>query len=110
MSKYFHVATGLRGLYMPNHAYMIKTDTRRKLKAVLEGEAYDIRDTGFYYLTKKAVATLAADIWTNATSKKPNYINPIVAGYGNRGNPCFGLMVTLATRNEWLAYIESEGE
>ena len=108
MTKYFHIATGLRGAYMPDSAYMIRATTRRELKAALEAEAYDIRDAGFVGLSKRAVASLAAEAWREAHKPAPT-IYPHVAGYGRLGNPCFGLHVSTATRAEFLEYQEEEG-
>ena len=60
---YFTIYQGLRGCYMPDSAYTIKADTRRELKSALESEAYDIRDAGGVGLSKRAIASLAADAW-----------------------------------------------
>ena len=33
---YFCIAQGLRGCYMPDNAYMVKVNSRKELKAILE--------------------------------------------------------------------------
>lgn len=60
---YFTIYQGLRGGYMPDSAYIIKADTRRELKTSLAWEADSIRDAGGVGLSKRAIASLAAQAW-----------------------------------------------
>lgn len=62
---YFTIWQGLRGMYMPDSAYIIKADTRRDLKSALQWEADSIRDAGGIGMSKKAIAWLAAEAWRN---------------------------------------------
>ncbi|UVK46765.1 hypothetical protein BPNPMPFG_002473 [Mesorhizobium sp. AR07] len=103
MAKYFYVANGLRGCYMPDSFFVIKCDTRRELKSALEYEAVPIRDAGFVGFNRRAVASLAAGAWREAQKRNPS-IYPHVAAYGQPGNACMGLHVSTATRADFLEY------
>jgi hypothetical protein len=102
---YFTIMAELRGCYADNSsAFTIHCDTRRALKSALEDEARDLRDAGAIGLSKRAVASLAAEAWRNRKSRLPY---PTVAGFRyphhSPGNDCMGLMVYNATRADWLA-------
>jgi hypothetical protein len=107
---YFTIMAELRGCYADNDsAFTIRCDTRRALKQALEAEARDLRDAGAIGLSKRAVASLAADAWRNRNDSSPY---ATVAGFRyswhSPGNDCMGLMVFNATRAEWLAEQESD--
>jgi hypothetical protein len=100
MAKYFNIMDGLRGCYMPNSSYVTRCETRRELKAVLEFEARNIRDS-YVGCNKKQVAWLAATMWKEAQKKNPAYL-PHVAPYGEKGNYHSAIHVSVATRKEYL--------
>jgi len=61
---YFTIMAELRGCYADNDsAFHIKADTRRELKEALEGEARHLRDAGAVGLSKRAIASHAAEAW-----------------------------------------------
>jgi Tfp pilus assembly protein PilW len=103
---YFIISNGLRGCYMADSSFVIEAQARRKLKAVLESEARDIRDAGFVGLSNVAIASLAAEAWRKRKSRQ---VYPIVAPYRRADQPnnwAFGLQVSSATRAEYLEYLE----
>jgi hypothetical protein len=107
---YFCISRGLRGCYTPDGAYVVKVNSRRELKAILEDEARDIRDAGFLGASKANVATHAAECWRRRAD--PRWTLDLVLPYRRAdqpGNFCFGLFVSRATRADYLAYLESEG-
>lgn len=103
MSKYFTIQTGLRGGYMPDCSNVIRCDTRRDLKAYLEGEARDIRDAEYIGCGKRAIAWLAAKTWREAQKPKPGYL-PFVAEYRAKDQTHYpyGIFASVATRAEYL--------
>jgi hypothetical protein len=72
---YFTIWQGLRGMYLPDSAYIIKADTRRELKFSLQCEADSIRDAGGVGMSNKAIAWLANVAWHNRKSSK-EYVAP----------------------------------
>lgn len=103
---YFTIMTELRGCYADNaSAYTIKADTRRELKEALEGEARLARDGLAIGLSKKAVASHAAEAWRKRNDKG---VYPLVLPFRyshQSGNP-MGLFVYNATRADYLAQDE----
>ena len=102
---YFTIMAELRGCYADNDsAFTIRCNTRRELKSALEWEARDLRDAGAIGLSKRAVASLAAEAWRNRASRSPY---PVVQGFRyphhSAGNDCMGLMVYNASRADYLA-------
>ena len=99
---YFSIYTGLRGMYMPDGAYIIKADTRRELKRALQWEAESIRESGGIGMSKKAIAWLANAAWKNRNASG-DYIAPYRYACHGKGNFPFALGVfTGMTRVEYL--------
>lgn len=96
---YFTIGQGLRGCYMPDSVYVIKTDSRRELKAALEWEAESIRDAGGIGLNKRAIAWLANAAWKARKSLTGEYCAPYRWQYQNHYP--YGLMVWPANRAEY---------
>ena len=97
---YFTIYQGLRGLYMPDSAYIIRASSRRELKSALAWEADSIRDAGGIGMNKKAIAWLANAAW-KARKSSGEYVAP----YGWKGmdsRPYALGVVTGATREEYL--------
>jgi hypothetical protein len=104
---YFSIYTGLRGMYMPDGAYIIKADTRRELKSTLQWEADSIRDAGGIGLSKKTIAKLAAIAWRERKFCR-EYVAPYRYPYHGKRNYCMGLGVfTGMTRKEYIEQKES---
>lgn len=101
---YFNIWQGLHGLYMPDSVYIVKADTRRALKAVLEHEARDIRDAGGIGLNKKAIAWLANAAWKNR-KLSGEYVAPYRWQYQDSYPYALGVF-TGASRAEYLAQSE----
>jgi len=101
MAYYFHIAQGLRGCYMPDNAYIVKVETRKQLKDILNSEAYSIRDCGYVGCSKRAIAWLSAEAWRN----RKKFTLDIVAPYGWRkqGYP-YGVFCSKATRSDYIEY------
>ena len=110
MSRYFTIATGLRGCYMPDNAYVVRVNTRRELREIVMGELRDVQDAGYVISKREAVATVA-DIWRNLKAK-PRSPYSFVVPYGLRNtrgsgvNKCNAISIGHADRGEWL---EQEG-
>jgi hypothetical protein len=102
---YFTVWQGLRGVYMPDSAYIIKADTRKELKRALECEARDISDAGGVGLNKRALAWLANAAW-KARKQSGEYVAPY-RWKGQDSSPYALGVFTGATRAEYLAQAES---
>lgn len=104
--RYFWIAQGLRGCYMPDSSYMIRVKTRRELRDALEWEARDIREAFDAGAGKKAIRWLAAQVWRDRKASLP-----YVAPYGNRSgksvNYCFAIHCGNASRAEYREYEES---
>ena len=104
---YFSIYTGLRGMYMPDGAYIIKADTRRELKRALQWEADSIRDAGGIGMNKRAIAWVANAAWKGRKQSK-EYVAPYRFGYHGKGNFPFALGVfTGMTRKEYIEQKES---
>lgn len=110
MSKYFSIATGLRGCYMPDNSYVVRVDTRRELREIVMNELRDIQDAGFIISKREAVATVA-DIWRNLRAERRSPY-PFVIPYGwrkSRGhgvNKCNAIHIGHATRAEYLDQVD----
>jgi hypothetical protein len=106
MSQYFHLATGLRGCYMPDTSRVIRVDTRRELRDVVLSELHDLQEAGFI-LSKREAVTTVADIWRNLKAPKRSPYSFVVP-YGwrhSRGhgvNKCNAIQIGHATRAEYL--------
>ena len=100
---YFNISTGLRGCYMPDNAFVIRANTRRELKRVIESEAYYYRDAGFIGANKKDIATIAASAWRNRDKFQLPYALPLAPSHA-RKNYCHGIFVSTATRDEFKSY------
>lgn len=100
--RYFHIAQGLRGCYMPDSIYCIRVKTRRELKAALESEAYYIRDAEMIGCSKRAVTWLAAIAWR----KSGEYVAPYRDKQQNYYP--YGLFCSQASKADYLEYCESE--
>lgn len=107
MARYFHISQGLRGAYMPDSAYIVKVNTRRELKVILQDEATCFRDAEFIGGSKRGVAWLAATQWRDTSNYLPYCLE--FAHNHNRQNYAYGLFVSPASRAEYLEYLkESE--
>jgi len=103
MARYFAIANGPRGCYMPDNASIIRCATRRELKAYLEMEAYYLRDAGFVGASRRNVARLAAAAWREAHKTRPDWremVLPLAPAH-SRDNYCYGLGVSIATRADY---------
>lgn len=104
MAKYFHIAQGLRGCYLPDNSYVVKVDTRRELKAIVEDEARDIRDAGGIGANKREVAATVADAWRNLrAAKRSPYAFVVPYGFTPGGMRPYAIQISHATRADWLA-------
>jgi hypothetical protein len=100
---YFTIMAELRGCYADNDsAYTLRADTRRELKQALESEARDLRDAGAIGLSKRAIASHAAEAWRR---RKDKAAYPLVHPwrYAHQSGDAMGLFVYNATRADWLA-------
>lgn len=99
---YFTIMAELRGCYADNgSAHTIKADTRRELKAALESEAFYLRDAGAVGLSKKAIASHAAQAWRDRKGSSP-YPLVLPFRYPYQSGYAMGLFVYNATRTEYL--------
>lgn len=112
MSKYFTIAQGLRGGYMPDSCYTVRVDSRKELKAILNGEAESVRDMeSTVGCSKRAIAWLANVAWKEAQKKDSRAYLPYVAPWGYRNQISqypYGIFVSLSTRAEFLENQDSE--
>lgn len=108
MAKYFHIAQGLRGCYMPDNVYCVMVKTRRELKEILSDECRDLPDAG-YHFNRKHIAWAAAAVWREAHKRNPSYYD-FAIGYGNdhKGSRPYGILASVATRKDYLEHKESE--
>lgn len=104
MAKYFHIALGMRGCYMPDSSYVVKVDTRRELKAVVEDEAQRLRDGGYVGASKREVTSTVADAWRNMRAARRSPY-PFVVPYGMRPGAMrpYAIHIAHSTRADWLA-------
>ena len=107
MARYFTIMAELRGCYSDNDsAFVLRAETRRELKAALEGEAAHLRDAGAIGLNKRAIANLAARAWPRNGRGHLADVAPYRFAYQS-GFP-MGLMVYPATRGDWREWNEKE--
>lgn len=92
--------SGLRGCYMPDNAATIRVDTRRELKAYIDGEAGMQEGADVVGLSQAAIAWAAAHAWRNPGGA----ILPW--GYRGQGKP-YSIEIAPATRAEYLDYLSS---
>lgn len=111
MAKYFHISRGLRGCYMPDAAFVLKTDTRRDLKAAIADEAAQYRNADYAGGSKKDIAKLAAWAWRDAHKAKPAAL-PACLPFRPSHSRSYseGVFVSVATRAEYLEHLKHEGE
>ena len=103
---YFTIWQGLRGMYMPDSAYIIHATTRRELKSALQWEADPIRDAGGIGMSKRAISWLAAESWRNRKNPRGEYVAPY--RWAEQDSYPYSLGVfTGATRADYLAQEES---
>lgn len=109
MAKYFHISQGMRGAFLPDNAYIVKVDSRRELKAIVESEAESIRDAGFYGANKREVASTVADAWRNTKAKvKSPYSFVIPYGMNKDRYRPYAIHIAHSTRADYVEYMESE--
>ncbi len=106
MAKYFHIMHGLRGCYMPDGApQVLMAHTRRELKDAIVYEA-DMLDSGATLgLSKRAMASFAAECWREAQKEKPAYL-PYCLPTKEKGQSSYsyGIFVSVASRADYLQY------
>lgn len=110
MSHYFFISTGLRGAYMPDNGYVVKVDSKKELKAIVQSEFDSIKDAGYLINQKELVATVS-DIWNNLKAIRRSPYSFTIA-YGHRGtsgyyrnataNKCFAISISHATESDYL--------
>lgn len=112
--RYFHLAQGLRGCYMPDSSSVIRCKTRRELKDALAFDVDSYHDAGFVGGSKRAVAAFAALLWREAAKERPAFL-PYCLPFGRKplpgesANYSHGIFLSVADRAEWNQYVkESE--
>lgn len=103
---YFQIMTGLRGCYMPDSSYVVKCDTRRELRDVLEDESVNAQE-GMWGLNKRAIASAAAQAWRERKSKTAYAVASIPYGPDRKERP-YILEVCTASRADYLTQNEAE--
>lgn len=104
---YFTIMAELRGCYADNEsAFVIRAKTRRELKAALASEASDLRDAGAIGLSKKAIASHAAEAWRKRKAKSA-YPLVLPFRYPHQSGDAMGLFVYNSSR---VDYLESQKE
>lgn len=99
---YFTIMAELRGCYADNEsAFVIRATTRRELKAALASEARDIRDAGAIGLSKKAIASHAAEAWRKRKAKSA-YPLVLPFRYSHQSGNAMGLFVYNSSRADYL--------
>lgn len=103
MAKYFRISQGLWGRYMPDNSYVVRVDTRRELKAIVEDEARDIRDAGGIGASKREVTATVADAWRNMrAAKRSPYPFVVPYSFTPGGMRPYAIHIGHATRADWL--------
>jgi len=102
---YFTIWQGLRGMYMPDSAHIIRAATRAELKSALESEARYIQDAGGIGMSKRAIAWLAAVAWRNRKASA-DYVVPYRWKEQDSYQYALGVFCG-ATRADYLAQEES---
>jgi hypothetical protein len=105
--SYFTISTGLRGCYMPDNCFVVRCNTRRELKAVIESEADNYKLAGYIGANKRAIAHIAAIAWKEAQKPNPAYLPYAlpVAPQHARDNYCEAVFVSTASRHEYKEYL-----
>lgn len=105
--RYFVISHGLRGCYMPDSSYIGAFRTRRELKSALLDEARYLTSEDTQGLSRRAIASLAADAWRRWPR---GWSLDLAAPYRERGMDHwpYGLFVGHATRAEYLEAQKSE--
>jgi hypothetical protein len=106
MAKYFNISHGLRGCYMPDgEPFVLMARTRRELKAAIQDEANALDSGMTLGLSKKAIATFAAECWREAHKRNPAYL-PYCLPTKEKGQSSYsyGIFASVTTRREYLDY------
>lgn len=103
---YFHVSSGMRGCYMPDAARVVRVETRRELRDLIQSEV-DFLDYPFGG-SKVDVARVAATVWRDMRARRPAYLPFVVPLGDRRGSRPFGVFVSHATRRDYLEFLETE--
>ena len=108
MTKYFVISTGPRGCYMSDSSHVVRVNTRRELKSILENGAETLRDAG-YVVRKRAPASVAAAAWRNAHAVRPTYLPICIPARPSWGDhESYGIFVSIASRADYLEYCDSQ--
>jgi len=99
VAKYFFLMAGLRGAYCDGEGGIIRCETRRELKDEIQYAARSWGEAGYIGGNMRAVAWLAAKAWREA--KILPYVIPLRPGHSK--NYSYGILVSAATRKEYLA-------
>lgn len=109
MAKYFHISHGLRGCYMPDgEPYVIMAKTRRNLKEAIQGEADMLNSGEPIGLSRKAIASFAAECWREAHKAKPAYL-PYCLPTKEKGQSdySYGIFCSVSNRANYLDYLKT---
>ena len=101
MTKYFRIASGLRGAYIDDSSFLVAVDTRRELRAIVERECELSREAYGFGGAKRLIAGTVAAAWVRFAPY------PYVIGFGRsrsiRDRP-FGVFISRETKadfEEW---------
>jgi len=111
MSKYFTISHGLRGCYMPDSdPFVAMCSTRRELKEIIRNEASTLATEDTLGLSKRAIASFAAECWREAHKAKPAFL-PYCLPTKERGQSSYsyGIFCSVASRHEYLE-AQEQGE
>lgn len=105
MSRYFTIANGPRGCYMPDSAVAVRVDSRRELKAILTYECERTKEVFAFGGSKRETAWLAAHLWRESSPrfKGKRSLYPYCLPFGDKRGEGrhYGLFASVATREEW---------
>lgn len=102
---YFTIMNGLRGCYMPDNASVAAFKTRREFKSYVAWEASQMNDAYGFGGSKRAVSAFVAECWRRR--KDTTWSMDLVLPFARtKGDYAFGLMVSRATRADYLTYCE----
>ena len=112
MAKYFTIMHGLRGCYMPDSdPSVVMVKTRRELKEIIASECDMLATDETIGLSKKAIASFAANCWHEAQKKNPAYL-PYCLPCKEKGQSSYsyGLFCSVSSRGDYLEYCKQSEE
>lgn len=101
---YFFIEYGLRGAYADGNGFIVKANTRKELRAIIESEARSIEGHG---ASKRMISWLANAAWGRHTGRNGGYL-PYVLPIKPSGCSSYswGIYCDVSSRKDYADYLK----